>query len=388
MLARCTQTDCIMSTPRSLLSSFWRRPLRVVSPRTTGAQPLHRVEAKVGGQGIWFESPDLSLRNSVEAVGSAFTIPAAARGRGLTFDPAPDPVWLANARQAQAIAAEWWGYRGAPAAPAIEPATTLSPAARHSALCFTCGVDSFYSLLRSERPIERVLFVHGYDIELADTNRALAAEQSLRQVSAELGALAVLVRTNLRHHGLLQCTNWEHTHGGALAAIGHLLSEHVDELLISSSYPRVFDRPWGSHWKLDSCWSSSRMTVTHVGADKWRTEKLVELRNEPLVRRHLRVCWEHRSPAGNCGQCEKCLRTMLILHGHGCLDAFPVFPASARLADNLEQLSHLKEDHIRVYSHFLAFDLNARVGAALSSLLERSERRLAAATTSTQVQHA
>lgn len=322
---------------------------------------------------IWFESLESAPANSIEAIGSAFAIPAAATGRKLAIESTPDPLWLANAQQAQAVAAGWWGYRCPGIAAAPRPAERAPQAAgRHVALCFSGGVDSFYSLLRGDHRVEHLLFVLGYDIELSDLQRAQAAETSVGQVAANLGIKVQLVRTNLRAHKTFRAANWEQTHGGALAAVGHLLSDHVDQLLISASYPRVFNRPWGTHWELDPWWSSSRLIVTHVGAEKWRAEKLVALMNEPLVRQHLRVCWENRSPTGNCGQCEKCLRTMLVLDGHGCLDQFPVFPAAAMLAANLDKLGPLKGDLIRVYSGFLQMDLSAKVRSALAALVERS----------------
>jgi hypothetical protein len=360
--------------PRSklLLSGIWRPPVRISSLQSSSGLGVHRATLKVAGEEVWFESPDLSLANSVEAIGAAFLIPAATAGRRLVFPSPPDDVWLSNARQAQRVAAEWWGYGCAiPSGPSAPISLARPDAARRTALCFTGGVDSFYSLLRGDHRVDHLMFVHGYDMELADTNRAQAMEASLRAVAAAWGQHAILVRTNLRTHRLFRRANWEHAHGGALAAVGHLLSDHVNQLLISASYPRVFDRPWGSHWALDPWWSSSRLTVTHVGAEKWRAEKLVAIMNEPLVRQHLRVCWENRSPTGNCGQCEKCLRTMLVLDGHGCLGEFPVFPA-ASLAANLDQLPSLKPDLIRVYAGFLELALSASVRSALTGLLIRS----------------
>ncbi|MFO1514010.1 MAG: hypothetical protein U1F83_14005 [Verrucomicrobiota bacterium] len=363
--------------PRSkrLLAGMWQSPVRISWLHTGSQRGVHRVVVKVAGEELWFESPDLRLAESIEAIGSAFVIAAAAAGKRLVFAAPPDAAWLYNAAHAQRVAAEWWGYRQPVLPVPPEPPPVAAPVTRpRTALCFTCGVDSFHSLLRGAQQVDRLLWIHGYDIALADTQRAQAAEASLRCVAAERNLRAVLVRTNLRTHHRFCRANWEHTHGGALATIGHLLSDHVDQLLISASYPSVFDRPWGSHWKLDPWWSSSRLTVTHIGAEKWRSEKLVAIMEEPLVRKHLRVCWENRSPTGNCGQCEKCLRTMLVLEGHGCLGEFPVFPPAASLAANLEQLNRLKQDLVGVYAGFLEMDLSAKVRSALRGLIERSTR--------------
>jgi hypothetical protein len=220
--------------------------------------------------------------------------------------------------------------------------------------------------------VEVLVFVEGYDIACTDTLRARAAETSCRQVAADLGLQVVVVRTNLRQHRAARRADWAKVHGGALAAVGHLLTQRVDRLLISASYPRVFDRPWGSHWALDPCWSSSRLAVAHVGEEKWRAEKLAALRHEPIVRRHLRVCWENRTASGNCGQCEKCLRTMLALEAHGCLADFPVFPPSPALAAGLARIARLKPDLVPVYSGFLDQGLSRPVRQAVAALVARS----------------
>jgi hypothetical protein len=358
-----------------MLARLWPIPLRAPAPHYHNGQGPLRLQVHVESETIWFESSDLPLAPSVEAIGSAFAIPAATTGRKLAVESPADLVWLDNARQAQAIAARWWGYAPTGITAAPGPVTPALPSGRHTALCFTCGVDSFYSLLHGNHQVAHLMFVLGYDIELTDRPRAQAAETSVRRVAAGVGIKASVIRTNLRTHKAFRATNWEHTHGGALAAIGHLASDEVDRLLIAASYPRVFDRPWGSHWALDRFWSSSRLAVTHVGAEKWRAEKLVALMHEPLVHQHLRVCWENRSPIGNCGQCEKCLRTMLVLDGHGCLEKFPVFPATSALAANLEQLNPLKQDLIRVYAGFLELDLSAKVRPALAALVDRSTRQ-------------
>ena len=205
-----------------------------------------------------------------------------------------------------------------------------------------------------------------------------------------MGLAAVLIRTNLREHPLwrrkrwawrrwrwrrLRVARWERVHGGALAAAGHLLRPALRELRIAASYPLAFDRPFGSHWRLDPLWSSRALRVAHVGAEKWRTQKLLDLADEPLVRRHLRVCWRNLAPAGNCGRCEKCIRTMLILEGAGRLDRFPVFPSPAGLAREIDRLPSLGTDLMPVYRAFLATGLSRPVRDATVRLLQRGGAR-------------
>src|SRR5204863_1390870 len=115
---------------------------------------------------------DSPLAQSMEAIGSAFAIPAATTGKQLSLASPVDPIWLSNAQAAQAIAARWWGYRhpGIIADGGVRTAAT-SAIGQRIGLCFTCGVDSFHSLLRDNQKIDHLMFVLGYDIELADLPR-------------------------------------------------------------------------------------------------------------------------------------------------------------------------------------------------------------------------
>jgi hypothetical protein len=331
----------------------------------------HRVRAVVGGEPLWFESPDVVLRPSPEAFGCALLVAALHGGRSLTIGGDVSASWLSNAARLLDVFQEWWGYPRLPPIAAAR-ADGESPATDQTVLCFSGGVDSFYSLLRSGRRVDVLLTLHGYDIKLRDDARASAFESSLREVAAELGMKPVVVRTNLREHPAFASAPWEHTHGGALAAVGHLLGDSAGRLLISSSYPYFNHTPWGSHWRTDPLWSSDRLEVIHVGAELQRSDKLKAIAREPLVRRHLRVCWENLAPEGNCSRCEKCLRTRLILADLGELENFQVFEGVDTLARRLDSLPAIR-GRGRVFARLLERGrLTPEVKTALRKLIERS----------------
>ena len=171
--------------------------------------------------------------------------------------------------------------------------TARRPASRRrTALTFSGGVDSFHAVLKSGIDVDLLVTVHGFDIGLDDSDRMAAWERSFREIAAELGIPAGVVRTNVRDHPTAQLASWPRAHGGALAGLGHALAG-VDRLAVASSYPRRLASPWGSHWRIDPLWSSDRLEVLHVGDEWWRAEKLAQVADHPLVHRHLRVCWEH-----------------------------------------------------------------------------------------------
>ena len=297
----------------------------------------HRVSADVDGLPLWFESSELDLAPSPEAFASAMLIPAQAKGQPVVLQQPLDPQWRSNVNAIQQITHEWWEFDlHPPQAPDAVPGA--SSRAAKTALCFSGGIDSFYSLLRFPRTIDYLVTVHGFDVTLDDVGRFRMVEDTTRKIAAEIGARAVVIRTNLRQHPRFIECSWRKTHGGALAALGHLLERHVGSLVVSSSIANADDHAWGSHWRLDPLWSSSRLEIVYFGGDQRRSAKVGLIANEPLVRRYLRVCWENRSVSGNCSTCEKCVRTRLSLAQCGALDDFPVFDGTVTLARDLDRL--------------------------------------------------
>lgn len=327
---------------------------------------------------MWFESPDLDLAPTSEAFGSAFLLPAAAGGRGLALESPVSGIWLNGAAQILGFAAAWWGYRArAPNATARTDLTIRTPNRREqTALCFSGGVDSFYSLLRRPGGVDLIVAGHGLDIPLADLPRMARFEASVREVAATLGIRSAIVRTNVREHPDFSGVSWERTHGGALAAIGHLLGASARRLVISSSAARADAHPWGSHWQLDPLWGTGRLSVEHFGDSIRRGEKLAAIGSEPLVHRHLRVCWANRDDRLNCSRCEKCIRTEVVLAMYGMLDRFEVFDSPTTLASRIASVPRIPVRASMIpYRRALGSGLDRDVARAVRALLLRSHRR-------------
>jgi hypothetical protein len=334
---------------------------------------LHRVAAEAAGAALWFESADAPLCASPEAYGSAMLVAALHAGSQLELGQAACREWLSNIERLLPILQEWWGYPAlVPLAPCLDKAAA-APGAQ-TALCFSGGVDSFYSLLRGEHRPQWLVFVSGYDITLHDAARMAACESTLRVIAAECGARPVVVRTNLREHHVFAEAPWVRTHGGALAAIGHVLAGPVGQLIISSTYQYDHSYPWGSHWRTDPLWSSRLLRIIHQGASLWRHQKLWAIADEELVRRHLRVCWENRVPAGNCSRCDKCVITMLELEMRGRLRNFAVFEHPWSLAGRIDALP--RTAYQRTYDVLLQQGLSYLVKRAVKRLLRRTGQPL------------
>ncbi len=329
-----------------------------------------RVSAMVNGQPVWFESADAALAPSAEAFASVFLIPALHHRMPLRINVPLSPLWRGNVNKIFEVFHEWWDYS---ASLPIESAGEAEIPAKKQASgqCFSCGADSFFSLLRGRHRTNFLIFAHGYDMSYRDMHRMRKCKKSLTEVSEAMGRPIIVLRTNLRKHPLFASAPWERTHGGALAALGHLLSDVLGTLVIPSSYTYDDLHPCGSHWRTDPYWSAENMEIIHDDADLYRLEKLKTMDSEPLVRRHLRVCWENNSASGNCSRCDKCVRTMIVLYLRGQLRHYPVFDQHKSLPDILDAMDPVDKDVHRRYEDLLKEGLPADIEAAVRRLLMR-----------------
>jgi hypothetical protein len=198
---------------------------------------------------------------------------------------------------------------------------------------FSCGVDSFYTLLRNvrryppadSRCIEKLFLVHGFDIPLEGRTLFEQVERHARGAAEHFGKHLITVETNVR--AATTTVEWGHYgHGAALASVGLALGGMVHTVFIPSTLELIDLMPWGSHPALDPLWSTEQVEFVHDGGEARRDEKIRFIASFPSALDSLRVCWENRGGAYNCGQCEKCLRTMADLEVAGALSRAAMFP--------------------------------------------------------------
>ncbi len=92
----------------------------------------------------------------------------------------------------------------------------------------------------------------------------------------------------------------------------------IKTIIIASSYTDDFKGRYGSHPLIDNNVSWADVKVIHDGFELSRQQKLNYLCKEQNARylSHLRVCWDSALKT-NCGDCEKCMRTIvgLVIEG-------------------------------------------------------------------------
>jgi hypothetical protein len=204
---------------------------------------------------------------------------------------------------------------------------------------FSGGVDSFYTVLRRRREIDALVFVHGLDVRLDDPLRESVVD-GVRAAASELGLGLVEVATDVRRV-TDRYVAWEDSHGAALAAVAHLLSDrfHTAVVPATSTYDALY--PLGSHPLVDPLWSSERVRLVHDGCEADRVQKTAHIATSPVARRWLRVCPRYGGEPYNCGRCEKCVRTMVAARLAGVPDAFESLPPM-RGAERLLEVSRVR----------------------------------------------
>jgi hypothetical protein len=108
----------------------------------------------------------------------------------------------------------------------------------------------------------------------------------------------------------------------ALGAVALLLSPLFSRVYIPSSHDYSQLVPWGTHPLVDPLWSTDDLEVVHDGCEATRLEKTALIASHDVALRHLWVCWGGRF---NCGDCNKCQRTILALQALGALDRCTTF---------------------------------------------------------------
>lgn len=204
---------------------------------------------------------------------------------------------------------------------------------------FTGGVDSFYTLDKNAETISSILFVHGFDVPLKDTELRARMSTHLKAASSTAGKTLIEGASNIRRF-LNPHLTWSKTsHGAAITSFVMLLSSHHDRFYFPASYSYADQYPWGSHPLVDPLWSTEYLNVIHDGAEATRVDKTRKIAENPSAQKHLRICFQKKGEY-NCGECSKCIRTKIALSLAGVLERFETL-------DNTVDLDALRKLGIR-----------------------------------------
>lgn len=279
---------------------------------------------------VWYRLPAGDVASANETLLASTLFPAMREGRSLQIRRPISPRLLENASVIQKIF-RTWDLRAREIVIDATPAKIACSNPSPGVGCFfTGGLDSFYTALKHRDEITHLVFVHGFDVPINDIPLRARVSESLREVAAKLQKPLLEVETNLREFSDRRM-DWYFYHGAALAAVGLLLSGRFRKMFIAASRSYADLIPVGSHPLLDPLWSTETIEFVHDGCEATRIEKAAAIASNEIALKYLRVCWENRGGAYNCGQCEKCLRTMACLRTIGVLQRCSTFESSLNL---------------------------------------------------------
>lgn len=190
------------------------------------------------------------------------------------------------------------------------------PSTGRVACLYSGGIDSLYSIGSNLDSITHLVLQRGFDIPFNETERWGKMVSAGQLLAEQLGKTLIILETNMRAQCLAKTMD---NHGAILIAPTLLLG--VDRLIVPASDSAKRLTPWGSHPLTDPLLSNVFTKVVHHGVVT-RCEKTRFVVEWGAGLSDLRVC--NRFAEYNCGSCEKCIRTMAILHLYG--GASPTLP--------------------------------------------------------------
>jgi len=329
-----------------------------------------RINVMVGTKSLgtaWFRSrTGLALVQNGNALFCLGIYPASEVGSDLIIKGAVERDLLDRAGLISGMFHSWWsGCRTVSIDAQIDEPTQFA-AKGSAAAFFSGGVDSSFTLAQELENLQGIITILGADIPLGECEANDQLAQVCQNVATDLGIEPVVIETNIRDI-FYPYAGWTEYHGSVLSAIGHMLSERFDRVLISASGNEfAWDVPWGSHPQLDPLFGSTHLKVEHFGLEE-RVDKIARISSVDTLMRHLRVCNVSRT---NCGVCEKCTFVMAALSFLSMSDKSRTFPEYDPLGGSLRVLDDA------ILTEFVRFgeraeregrpDLAARIHAEIS----------------------
>jgi hypothetical protein len=250
------------------------------------------------------------------------------------------PLLVSHLEGAMMMLRSWYPEELGPF-PAIEATQGFSPklaAGRGAISLMSGGIDSL-CLLRSNHlyyhvghpaRIKAVLPVSMIDQKVSSPealNDLFSGRMTSVRVVAEDAQVRIIpAATNVYWLNFDEYNYGKKTYASQLSSVLAMFSGSFDHGFIASSYDAAYSsKPWGSNPQLDAYYTSGHFRIENAGSEQTRLEKVGIVADWPAGARSIRVCQNDNSGGSNCGTCEKCIRTKLMLEALGKLKGCPSF---------------------------------------------------------------
>jgi hypothetical protein len=286
---------------------------------------------------LYYRIP-LAWKDAISDQADAWTIAtvlfAMKSGTELVIHGTVSPSLLENLEEFQAIWSCWRPsmYRIVKISSAIEREAPRA-GSETAIVSFSGGVDACFTVYqhanrlrgRRTRQLGAGLMVHGFDLPVAEEGAFAQAHASAEKIMKSVNVPLIPLQTNWR-----DCipVDWEDGFGTAAFSCLMFFAKKFNAGLLAggeSHADLATYLPWGSNPATDPFLSNQSFRMVHDSGEYNRVQKVAQLTKWPSALEHLRVCWEGPKTGGNCGRCEKCIRTILdfrVVDG-GCPPCFP-----------------------------------------------------------------
>lgn len=268
------------------------------------------VSARLDDFLLWYRMPsDCSTGNLADAFVAAGLMVAMKRGEDIYVDE----QWPVSSRllhglsEVQNIYSLWFEDF---TKISVHASTTESKSEKRGcASFFSGGVDSLFTFYTRLPMLSHAIFLGGIDMQLENTQLYEETLEKNTTFCSRHGVTLIPVTTNIRQLCHPAGISWGNRFSGpGLASIALLLNFPYTLVPASQSYTSLY--PDGTSPLTDHLFSSEATSIYYDGGFA-RPHKIQFLGAYPEALELLRVCWQDNGY--NCGECEKCLRTRLIL---------------------------------------------------------------------------
>lgn len=328
-----------MTAPLVLSFAPQTDPREIIVRAASGQRELFRTR--------FFCRTGQTLRPATEALFCLGLYPASEVGAALHLEGDIDNDLMLHSDLITDLFRSWWPSCKQVKVLAQPTHCEPAPDVGGTGLFFSGGVDSCFSLVEAQHRLTALITLIGVDVPLSDPAAVARLEAMTTSVAKAKGMTPIIIETDAstRFHPF---ASWIQHHGSVLAAIGYLLSDHINHVLIASSGDEsTWHVPWGSHPALDPMFGSARLTIEHHGLVA-RYDKIARIVADDILMQNLRVCNRARQ---NCGFCDKCtfaMRSLDILGAEARATTFPPFEprrGKLKIVDDafLSELVRLRE---------------------------------------------
>ena len=358
-----------------------RSPDRPTATRLSGVVRYDDPRGGPAEETYWYDVPE-AFASSISDSGNpwlAGLLPVAvALGEPLVLSRPVDPLLLDNAPEQMRMWQFWSPERKPVAIEAdVLEATGWPGGAARTASFFSGGVDSFHTALVPRHvPVDDLLLVLGTFDLVSGHDASYERVRATMQAAADaIGKTLVPVTTN-QMKTRMAASDPKHLAGGSmLAAVALALERRYARVMTSAAAdPRGFDSATG-HPYLTALRSTRRTRFVEEGFGYSRVAKTEVVARNGAALASLRVCFMSGDET-NCGECVKCLRTMVALEALGVLGGAP-FGRTSLPASRVARVTVVDERERHYYEELPPFCRRhgrADLAEAVERALARSRR--------------